>query len=275
MATLDVWCAASALNVLSDAGFRAALLAYSAGLNPSAPNITGLNVQGGSSGALARQMLTAANPPDVFLPASNQDPINVLTGAIPPLVTPANVVPLLRNNLVLIGNSLYTPSPAPGPINSFAQVTAANTVNQGVQVFVANPGSPYYVPAGVYAQAAFEDFDPDIWNDNNNGGVANFATIATMEDVTMVLNSVINATTPPPNPVAAPAIGAVYATDAASQNNKVKIIAIAPPTVDATIIYPVAPVNTGTNKAGATEFINFVQTPAAMTFFTNYGFFPY
>ena len=64
--------------------------------------------------------------------------------------------------------------------------------------------------------------------------------------------------------------GFVYATDAALMADKVKVaatVATAKP-----ILYPVAPLTGAPNAAGATQFVDFLFTPAARTVFTKYGF---
>jgi len=271
MPNLALMVAASLGNVVNDPAFLPALLAYSASLNPSAPNITGLTINpqyGDSSGVLANQIVGGSRP-DVFMPVSDTDqyPLTIVSNA--GLV--ASSTPVFRNNLVLIKNRA---AGLPTPIISFQQVDLAHTVTPGlVRIYIANPDSPYNVPAGVYARLAFQYFGSAVWNwiANNTG---NNVTLSTMATVTAVLTAVTNSNVP--------AIGAVYATDAVSSlvtspsvQNPVEIIAIAPAPVNIKVIYPAVKIANSANPNGATAFVNFMQTSVAMTTFLKWGFIPY
>ena len=269
MPNLALMVAASLGNVVNDPAFLPALLAYSASLNPSAPNITGLTINpqyGDSSGVLANQIVGGSRP-DVFMPVSDTDqyPLTIVSNA--GLV--ASSTPVFRNNLVLIKNRA---AGLPTPIISFQQVDAVHTTApNAVNIIIGNPDGIYNVPAGVYAQLSFQYFGSAVWNwiFSNTGG-----NVTMLTNVTAVLNAVINATTP--------TIGAVYATDAVSSlvtspsvQNPVEIIAVAPAPVNIKVIYPAVQIVGRPNPNGATEFVNFLQTSAAMTIFLKWGFIPY
>ena len=266
MPTLTMAVATSLGNAVTDQAFQTALI------NASGGTITAVNVlPPDSSGVLADKIATGTLTPvpDIFMPVSDVDqyPMNTVNGA--------NVVvsstPVLRNNLVLIKNRA---AGLPTPIISFQQVDLAHTVTPGlVRIYIANPDSPYNVPAGVYARLAFQYFGSAVWNwiANNTG---NNVTLSTMATVTAVLTAVTNSNVP--------AIGAVYATDAVSSlvtspsvQNPVEIIAIAPAPVNIKVIYPAVKIANSANPNGATAFVNFMQTSVAMTTFLKWGFIPY
>ena len=232
--------------------------------------VTEIDIYQGSSGYLAGRLLGEYDPlsADIFFPAAwfpMEDLIDPEAAGFigrSPLVDEDDVCNVLGNKLVLIKNK----NPLPCPINGFADVTYCNTVAVGTQIFVAIPysyplgsptGIPYNVPAGRYAKAAFRYFGR--W-----GFVKNHATFTDMWNVTQVLNAVANAS--------GPAIGVVYETDAISRPSDVEIIDYAPPCVNSSIIYPIAPLLNSDVSLGILEsVINFIKGPG-MIHFTNRGF---
>ena len=64
--------------------------------------------------------------------------------------------------------------------------------------------------------------------------------------------------------------GFVYATDAATMKDKVKVVATIP--TETAITYPVAAVNASPNPAAARKWLDFLVTPAAQAMLARYGF---
>ena len=244
-------------------------------LNAMKPELLGppyfvdeVDIYQGSSGYLAGRLLGAIQPQlfaDIFFPAAwfpMEDLIDPVAAGFPgpPLVIGSTVSPVLGNKLVLIKNKNAGWSTRPA-ITGFEDVTYCNTVAVGTQIFVAIPYNyndvAYNVPAGRYAKTTFQYF-------GNWGFVKNHATFTNMWNVTQVLNAVANA--------GGPAIGVVYKTDALSRPNDVEIIACAPPCVNSSIIYPIAPLlNSDVDELILESVINFIKGPG-MIHFTSRGF---
>ena len=154
---------------------------------------------------------------------------------------------LLRNNLVLIAN--VKSGLAKGDV-TFATAAAWLTTNGGTIAL----GDPSVVPAGSYAQTVF----------TNNGTWSAIQTYAKYySNVTYVLGAVSDGSN---------TLGAVYATDAATEKETVKVLDSA----DVNIIYPVG-ITTGatsdaTRNAAANELISFFTSDEAMAVFEAYGF---
>lgn len=67
--------------------------------------------------------------------------------------------------------------------------------------------------------------------------------------------------------------GVVYATDAATSDGGIKVVATADDSLmDTPVVYPVATVNTSENQEAADAFINFLSTDEAVQEFENVGF---
>jgi len=263
MATnISVWAAMSLRNVFNDPAFLAALATATNSQVTITPTFD-------SSGVLADRILAGTvTRPDVFMSAAT-DQMQRLVTSIPSLVTSGNVVQVLRNNLVLIKNRA---AGLPVPIDSFGNVDAVHTVTPGtVQIYIAATQT-YKVPAGYYAQQAFQYFGSAVWNWISTA--AN-ATITSMNTVAAVLAAVAASNN-------APAIGAVYATEASSYDimtppvvpNPVEIIAVAPAPVNINIIYPAAPLSASPNLTAAQQFVNFLASSAAWPSFQKWGFIP-
>jgi len=217
----------------------------------------------GSSGYIVNRILGISEPriyPHIFMSAATY-PMNELIG--PGYVSAANVTNLLGNDLVLIKNKNHA---LPVAINSFGEVTAANTT--GVSIYIPQPDDPYFVPAGKYAEAAFTiagnwgSFvdNPVHFQDSDGGGIYN---------VRRALELVAES--------GGPAIGVVYRTDA-MVNDNVEIIAVADQSVNDTIIYPLAPINRGSlpeeeraDENLVKDFVNFLKG-AGLQYFTDLGF---
>ena len=256
---ITIAAAASLKNVLTDPAFQTALLsAKGVTLAPEPAS------KYDSSGKLAEDIAAERITPDVFISAD--------ADLMPPLFddefidTPDNVV---RNNLVLIKNRAQG---LPAPIISFGQVNETNTTR--IKVYIADYQN-YKVPAGMYAQEAFDYFG----NWDNDGGAEDIALTTDMATVTVVLNTVAGLNSN--YPVTCPTIGAVYFTDAASFSvigspnpNPVEIIAVAPSTVNDKIIYAAAALKASQVSTAAQAFVDFVASADAWPFFLKWGFIP-
>jgi len=164
------------------------------------------------------------------------------------LVDDATRVDLLLNEVVLI-----TGADTETAVTSFETITdAAGTIAIG---------DPESVPAGQYAQEALTSLG--LWDQVSAG-----ASLG--GNVTEVLNWVAEGSAE---------VGIVYATDAASMPDQVKVIATAPEgSLQTPVVYPVA-LLARANEAGNTEvalaFLDFLKGPEAMAVFESYGFKPY
>jgi ABC-type molybdate transport system substrate-binding protein len=251
---------------------------------------TFVEVTEGSSGYLVDQIRnTGPNQifPDIVIFAAPYPMADLMinspgqgVGGVP-FVT--NSINYLGNSLVLIRNLVNTA--VTDSIISFGQVDAAHTVNvvvgQNAPVTVklrfaddtysqpANPPIGFNVPAGRYSRAAFNYF-----------GNANFAmaapNLANMFSVRAVLNAVAGE-------LQVPAIGAVYFTDTKlpAVRNSVEIIAIAPPSINTGIIYPIALINQLALPSGernldpaVNAFYTFLLSDQGKACFFNRGFLP-
>ena len=225
-------------------------------------------IEAGSSGSLADLIINNQLNVDVFFSAA-EAPMEDLINEN--LVNRADKTNLLRNSLVLIRNMVN--KPATQNIISFGHVDAVNTAN--VRIFIPEPGyfnsTPYKVPAGIYAERAFNYFD----NWGFAGLPAHRVNDATPPEaifsVTNALNLIAGHGTA--------AIGTVYFTDAMTRRDDVEIIAIAPPTVNVDIIYPVAKLATTIAPPNVvTTFLNFITNPhptqGGLHYFYDHGFLP-
>ena len=193
-----------------------------------------------ASSALAKQIEQGA-PADVFISADLQwmDYVGERK-----LIKPDTRVNLLGNKLVLIA-----------PADS---KTAAVTIGQGFDIAkLAGSGriavaDVNAVPAGRYAKAALEKLG--AW-------AATEPKLAQAENVRATLAFVARDETP---------IGIVYETDAKVEP-KVKIIGAFPDGSYPPVTYPAA-ATTVAAKQSASQYLNFLRTPAAKAIFEKYGF---
>jgi molybdate transport system substrate-binding protein len=157
----------------------------------------------------------------------------------------ANVVNLLENEIVLITSP-----------NSATTVTSFENITNAASIAIGDPAS---VPAGQYAQEALTSLG--LWD-----RVAPGASLGT--NVTEVLNWVAEGSAE---------VGIVYATDAASMADKVKVVSVAPAgSLKTPVVYPVAML-AGTsedNTEASKKFVEFLRSAAAMAVFEQYGFKP-
>lgn len=157
------------------------------------------------------------------------------------LIQTDTIVNLLENKIVLI-------APASGgeDLNSFEDIVKAQSIALG---------DPASVPAGQYAREALTNLG--LWDQIQDR--VSFGT-----NVTEVLNQVAASSAD---------AGIVYATDAASMPEDVRVIGEAPKgSLAEPVIYPVAVVAASAHPEEARAFVDFLQTEEAMEVFESYGF---
>jgi molybdate transport system substrate-binding protein len=192
-----------------------------------------------SSGALQQQIAEGA-PCDVFLSASAAK-MDLLQEA--DLIFNDTRRDLLTNNIVLI-----VPKGSTLGITSFMDLTED-------YVTVIAIGDPAFVPAGKYAQTAFDTL-------GISEQIADKLVLGA--DVRAVLAYVETGNVE---------AGVVYATDALISDG-VEVVAAAPAEVNATIVYPGAIVKASENQDAAADYLDFLFSAEAMEIFEEYGFSP-
>lgn len=150
-------------------------------------------------------------------------------------------VDLLENKVVLIVSKKSSLN-----LKKFEDITKANSIVLG---------DPASVPAGQYAKEALINLN--LWDEINKK--ASYGT-----NVTEVLNQVAEGSAE---------AGIVYATDAASMKDKVKVIAKAPiNSIVTPIVYPVAILKLSKHYDMAKAFVAFLKSDQALEVFEKYGF---
>lgn len=199
----------------------------------------GITVEGtyDSSGKLQTQIESGIEA-DLFFSAATKQ-MDALNGE--GLINSDSIVNLLKNKLVLIV-----------PTDSSAGLTKFEDVAKADKIAIGDPAS---VPAGQYAQEALTTLG--LWDK-----VSAKASLGT--NVTEVLNWVSEGSAD---------AGLVYATDAATIPDKVKVIAEAPSgSLKSDILYPVAILKNSTKQEAAQKFMDFLASDEAITVFEKYGF---
>lgn len=199
----------------------------------------GVRVKGtyDSSGKLQVQIEEGLEA-DVFLSAA-QKQMKVLDEE--GWIASESIVNLLENRIVLI-----VPEGNEQGLESFEDIERAGSIALG---------DPESVPAGQYAREALTSLG--LWD-----GLQDRVSLGT--NVTEVLNQVASASAD---------AGIVYATDAASMEEKVDVVAEAPQgSLSSKVIYPTAVVKNSAHPETAGEFVDFLKTEKAMAVFEAYGF---
>jgi molybdate transport system substrate-binding protein len=190
-----------------------------------------------SSGTLQQQIEQGA-PEDVFISAAAAQMDNLQKKELLLNDTRQN---LLTNKVVLI-----VPADSTLGITSFNDLAAD-------KVKVVAIGDPKSVPAGTYAQQAFDEL-----------GIT--AQIQPKEvlgsDVRQVLTYVESGNAD---------AGIVYSTDALT-SQKIKVVASAPAGINAKVMYPVAVTKASKNPDAAKDYLNFLFGTQAKVVFEKYGF---
>ena len=157
------------------------------------------------------------------------------------LIDSQSITDLLENKIVLI-----VPEGNDQGFQEFADIQLADSIALG---------DPESVPAGEYAREALTRLG--LWDSIQDK--ISFGT-----NVTEVLNQVAAASAD---------AGIVYATDAASMEDQVDVVAEAPEgSLENPVIYPAAVVKTTAHPQEAQTFLEFLKTPQAMEVFEAYGF---
>lgn len=199
----------------------------------------GITVEGtyDSSGKLQTQIEEGLDA-DVFFSAATKQ-MDAL--AEEGLVEESSVKDLLENKIVLI-----VLKGQEGNYSKFEDIANASTVALG---------DPASVPAGQYAQEALGNLG--LWD-----AVSAKASFGT--NVTEVLNWVAEGSAD---------TGVVYATDAATKEDAVSVVAEAPAdSLAEPVIYPVGLVENSTKKDAAEKFMEFLSSDDAAAVFEKYGF---
>ena len=189
----------------------------------------------GASGTLQKQIEQGA-PADLFFSAGDKQMNALVDGGLI-----AEHTELLKNQLVLV-----VPSDSKVKITTITQLTDKAFKKVAV-------GQPESVPAGQYAQDSLTA--KNVWDTLQSKLV--FA-----KDVRQVLTYVETGNAD---------AGFVYKTDALT-SKKVKIALTVGAHVHKAINYPAGIVKDSSHQAEAKAFYNYVQTAAASTVFTSYGF---
>ena len=192
----------------------------------------------GASGDLVKQIEGGA-PVDVFASAAQKDMDQIDTKGLIDGTTRFNFV---KNTVVLIQSASSTLE-----IKGFEDLLKP-------EIKMVSIGNPQTVPAGKYAQEVL--MHVKIWE-----GITDKLILA--ENVRQVLDYVTK------NEVDA---GVVYATDAAVQASKIKIVATAPAGSHKPVVYPVAVVKNSKNEAMAKAFITMLKADEGMHILKKYGF---
>ena len=157
------------------------------------------------------------------------------------MIASDTITNLLENKIVLI-----VPSSSELGLASFEDIAKAESIALG---------DPASVPAGQYAREALTNLG--LWDQIQDR--VSFGT-----NVTEVLNQVAASSAD---------AGIVYATDAASMPEDVRVIGEAPEgSLAEPVIYPVAVVAASAHPEEARAFVDFLQTEEAMEVFESYGF---
>ena len=189
-----------------------------------------------ASDALLAQIAKGA-PVDVFASADQETMDKADTQK---LVAPGSRRNFVGNALVLV-----TPSDSTLSLKALADLQQAGVKRIAL-------GNPSGVPAGRYAKSALEA--ARLWT-----AVEPKAVFA--QNVRQCLDYVARGEAE---------AGFVYATDAATQKDKVKVALTIP--TETPISYPIATIAGGPNPADARKFVEFVASPAAQAVLARYGF---
>jgi molybdate transport system substrate-binding protein len=190
-----------------------------------------------SSGTLQVQIENGA-PCDVFISAAATQMDNLQKEG---LLADNSRRDLLMNKVVLVA-----PGDSTLGLSSFSDLALEKVKKIAI-------GDPKSVPAGTYAQQAFDLL----------GITAQVQPKYVMgADVRAVLSYVESGNVD---------AGIVYSTDALT-SSKVKVVASAPEAINAKIVYPAAALKAGKNIEAAKSYIDFLAGPQAKTIFEKYGF---
>jgi molybdate transport system substrate-binding protein len=192
----------------------------------------------GASGDLIAQIRGGA-PVDVFASAAAKDMDLLETEGS---LLPGTRVDFAANEVVLV-----VPSASTAGVASFADLVKTAVARIAV-------GNPKTVPAGRYAEEVF-----------TNAGITEAVRpkLVFAENVRQVLDYVARAEID---------AGVVYATDAASRPQDVKVAAVAPAGSHKPVIYPIAVLKGAPHAEAAKTFLAAVRSEAGQAILARYGF---
>ena len=197
-----------------------------------------INFNYGASGALQQQIENGA-PVDVFASAGEAQ-MDALEQR--DFVEATARRDFARNSLVLI-----VPKSSKLNIETFNDLTKPDVLKIAV-------GNPKTVPAGQYAEESLTKM---------NLAAALQSKLITAENVRQVLDYVVRGEVD---------AGIVYATDAQTAKDTVKVVAIADETSHSPILYPLAIIKEGRQKQAAQKFTDFVLGAEGQSLLRKYGF---
>ena len=224
------------LNVLAASSLSNVLKAINTAYTQANPNVT-ISLSTGASGPLQTQIENGA-PSDVFLSAAIANMDNLQKDNLIINSTRKNIV---DNTLVMV-----VPNDSTLGLTSFNDLTLSKVTKIAI-------GDPKSVPAGTYAQKAFDEL----------GITAQIRSKFILgANVTQVLTYVTGGNVD---------VGFVYSTDALS-SNQVKVVANAPADINAQIVYPEAVIQGSQDPDVARAYLNFLSSDQAKALFLQYGF---
>jgi len=224
------------LNVLAASSLSNVLKAINTAYTQANPNVT-ISLSTGASGTLQTQIENGA-PSDVFLSAAIANMDNLQKDNLIINSTRKNIV---DNTLVMV-----VPNDSTLGLTSFNDLTLSKVTKIAI-------GDPKSVPAGTYAQKAFDEL----------GITAQIQSKFILgANVTQVLTYVTGGNVD---------VGFVYSTDALS-SNQVKVVANAPADINAQIVYPEAVIQGSQDPDVARAYLNFLSSDQAKALFLQYGF---
>jgi len=199
-----------------------------------------VNINFGSSGALAKQILSGA-PVDVYASAAQKDMNDVDKAG---LLSPGTRADFARNGMVLV-----QPRQAHVKLAAFSDLTKLEVKKIAV-------GNPKTVPAGRYAMEVLQYYKiADALKDK----------LVLAENVRQVLDYVARGEVD---------AGLVYPTDAMTRPQEVQVIATAPPASHKPVVYPLALLKDAPHAAVGKEFIATVLSPTGQEMLKKNGFIP-
>jgi molybdate transport system substrate-binding protein len=224
------------LNISAAASLTDSLKAFNTLYSQIKNNVT-IVPNFAASGTLQKQIEEGA-PADIFISAAAAQMNNLANEGLIDNSTRKN---LLNNKVVLV-----VPSDSTLSLSSFKDLTGEKVKKIAI-------GDPKSVPAGTYAQQAFDEM-----------GITSQVTgkYVMGADVKAVLSYVESGNVD---------AGIVYSTDALT-SKKVKIVASAPDDINAKVVYPVAVVKTSKYPNEALDYENFLFLAGTRETFEKYGF---
>jgi molybdate transport system substrate-binding protein len=223
------------LTVSAGAGLKPVLEDIQKAYKQQQPNIN-ITYNFAASGVLQRQIEQGANI-DVFIAASSKNMNELQQKGLLLLGT--------RKNLIKSRIALITAKNTTG-ISSFQDLTKPTVKRIAI-------GEPRSVPLGVYAEEIFkylgitEQVKPKLVYTRSALEIVNFVESGNVD------------------------VGIVHDTTVTA-SEKVKVVAIAPPTSHSPVIYPVAILNNSKNQAAAKSFVQFLFSQQVRPLYKNHGY---